>query len=178
MNDEIYHKLRKHLDQHPIPYPKTESGIEIKLLKSLFTEEEAAITLQLSALLERPAKIYKRLKDTDLTLEQLERKLEEMLRKGLIRGSRDRNNKDKYLFSKMPLVIGIYEAQVDKLTRETSESFLEYEKEGLADVLLNNETNQMRTIPLNIKIEPEYHVSNYDDITKIIKDSPGPFAVI
>ncbi len=35
----------------------------------------------------------------------------------------------------------------------------------------------MRTIPLNIKIEPEYHVSNYDDITKIINDSPGPFAV-
>ena len=105
-------------------------------------------------------------------------KLEEMLQKGLIRGLRDRNYKNKYLFSKMPLVIGIYEAQVDKLTRETSESFLQYEKEGLADVLLNNETNQMRTIPLNIKIEPEYLISNYDDITKIIKDSPGPFVIM
>jgi len=178
MNDVIYHKLRKHLDHHPVAFPKTESGIEIKLLKSLFSQEEAELALNLSALLEHPSKIFKRLKDTKLTLEQLEIKLEEMLHKGLIRGVRDRDNKDKFLYSKMPLVIGIFEAQVDKLTRETAESFFEYEKKGLADVMLGNKTNQMRTIPLNIKIEPEYHVSNYDDITSIIKESPGPFAVM
>jgi len=178
MESDIYRRLQKHLDNHPIPFPKTDSGIEINLLQSLFSEEEATIALQLSALLERPQKVYRRLNDPSYSLNQLESKLEKMLKKGIIRGVRDRKNAGKFLFSKMPLVIGMYEAQVDKLTKETSVAFQEYEKEGMADVLLGNKTNQMRTIPLNVKIEPEYHVSNYDDITAIIKQSPGPFAVM
>jgi Na+-translocating ferredoxin:NAD+ oxidoreductase subunit B len=44
--------------------------------------------------------------------------------------------------------------------------------------MVGNKTNQLRTIPLNLKIEPDYQVSNYDDITRIIGDSPGPFAVM
>jgi len=44
--------------------------------------------------------------------------------------------------------------------------------------VVGHKTNQMRTIPLNLKIEPDYHVSNYDDITRIIGESPGPFAVM
>jgi dihydroorotate dehydrogenase len=66
----------------------------------------------------------------------------------------------------MPLAIGVFEAQVDKISKETAALFFEYEKEGFADALLGNKTNQMRTVPLNVKIDPEFHVSNYDDITK------------
>ncbi len=178
MPDHVYYKLRKHLDQHPIPYPATESGVEIKLLKSLFTPVEAEITLALSALFERPAKIFPRLKKINISLDELETKLLNMLKKGLIRGTRDRKNKGKYLFSKMPLAIGIYEAQVDKISYETARLFEDYEKEAYGKALLDNKTHQMRTIPLNIKIEPEYQVSNYEDITEIIKNSPGPFAVM
>jgi len=178
VRDKLYHKLRKHLDHHPIPYPATQSGVEIELLKSLFTPEEAEITLILSALFERPEKIYPRLKKIDSTLDDLEKKLLDMLKKGLIRGTRDRKNKEKYLFSKMPMAVGIYEAQVDKINYETARLFEAYEKEAFGEALLNNKTHQLRTIPLNIKIEPDYQVSNYDDITKIIKRSPGPFAVM
>jgi electron transport complex protein RnfB len=178
MNPDIYIKLRKHLDQHPIPLPATGSGIELKLSKSLFTEEEAWIALQLSALLERPEKIYKRFKHAEISLEVLEEKLFGLFQKGSIRGVKDRKHEGKFLYSKMPLAIGVFEAQVDKISKETAELFFEYEKEGFADALLGNKTNQMRTIPLNVKIDPEFHVSNYDDITKIIKNSPGPFAVM
>ena len=41
MSDDTYIKLREFLDQFPIGYPKSPSGIEIKILKRLFTEEEA-----------------------------------------------------------------------------------------------------------------------------------------
>ena len=178
MKDDIYRQLQEHLDNHPIPFPETESGIEIKLLKSLFTEQEAEIALQLSTLLERPLKIHKRLKTKDVSFSDLEEILHDMFKKGLIRGVHDRKNSGKYMYSKMPLAIGMFEAQVDKITAGVAEHFYAYKKEGLGDALLGTKTNQMRTIPLNVKIDPEFHVSNYDDITKIIKESPGPFAVM
>ena len=38
---DIYRKLQQHLDQLPIGYPPTESGNDIKILKFIFTPEEA-----------------------------------------------------------------------------------------------------------------------------------------
>ncbi len=174
---DVYRRLQRHLDEMPIPFPATKSGIEIKLLKSLFTEEEAEIALQLSALPEKSSKIHRRLKNR-LSEKELDKMLRHMLKKGLIRGVRDRKNQNRFLYSRMPLAIGMFEAQVDRISRDVAENFFEYEKEGFADAVLGTNTLQMRTIPLNIKIEPDFHVSNYDDITKIIKDSPGPFAVM
>jgi electron transport complex protein RnfB len=85
MKPDIYEQLRKHLDEHPIPLPATRSGVELKLLKSLFNQEEAAIALQLSALLERPAKIQERFKRDYISLVELESKLYCLFQKGAIR---------------------------------------------------------------------------------------------
>jgi len=63
MENDVYRRLQRELDKLPIPYPSTESGVEIKLLKSLFAEEEAEIAVHLSALPERASKIHKRLKN-------------------------------------------------------------------------------------------------------------------
>ncbi|MDZ7604214.1 MAG: 4Fe-4S binding protein [Cyclobacteriaceae bacterium] len=62
--------------------------------------------------------------------------------------------------------------------RGVAEDFFEYEKEAFGEAVLGQKTKQMRTIPLNIRIKPEFHVGNYDDIRKIIDRSPGPFAVM
>lgn len=32
---DVYRKLQKHIDNMPIPFPATESGVEINLLKHL-----------------------------------------------------------------------------------------------------------------------------------------------
>ena len=47
---DIYRKLQKHIDNMPIPFPESDLGLDIKLLKQLFTPEEAEVALQLSAL--------------------------------------------------------------------------------------------------------------------------------
>jgi electron transport complex protein RnfB len=176
MENDVYRRLQKHLDQHPIPYPATKTGSEIKLLKALFNEKEAIIALQLSVLPEKLSKIHKRLKL--MPIDVLEKQLYHMYKKGLIMRKKDHKNPGSYRYSKAPLAIGMFEFQVDKVTKEVAENFFDYEKEGFADVIIGNKTNQMRTIPLNIKIDPEFHVSNYDHITEIIKNSPGPFAVM
>ena len=36
---EIYKKLREHLDKLPVGFPETESGIEMRILKHLFTPD-------------------------------------------------------------------------------------------------------------------------------------------
>ena len=61
MENDIYRRLQKHLDRHPIAFPATETGSEIRLLKSLFNVQEAIIALQLSTLPEKVKKIHKRL---------------------------------------------------------------------------------------------------------------------
>ena len=40
MSEEIYARLREFMDALPGGYPATPSGVEIKLLKKLFTPEQ------------------------------------------------------------------------------------------------------------------------------------------
>jgi hypothetical protein len=45
MEDPIYQKLRQQLDQYAVGFPVSESGNELKILKMLFTSEEAELFL-------------------------------------------------------------------------------------------------------------------------------------
>ena len=81
MSDEIYRKLRDTLNQMPIGYPPTESGVEIKILKTMFSEREAEITLLLTPFPETTAEIAAR---AGLNEGELERQLALMSKKGLI----------------------------------------------------------------------------------------------
>ena len=47
MSDEIYLKLREFLDKLPAGYPETPTGIEIKILKKLFSPEDAELVMKL-----------------------------------------------------------------------------------------------------------------------------------
>lgn len=178
MENELYRRLQQHLDKMPIPFPATQSGAELRLLKKLFTKKEAEIGLCLSALPEPAKKINRRIKQNLYTDHQLDNMLYRMMRKGAVRGVKDRRNPGKFLYSKMPLAIGMFEAQVDQITKDLAKDVYQYDKEAFAEVIVGNKTNQTRTIPLNIKIEPEWQASNYDDITQIIENSPGPFWVM
>jgi hypothetical protein len=40
---DVYEKLAQHLDSLPAGYPRTESGVEMRILKRLFSPEEAEI---------------------------------------------------------------------------------------------------------------------------------------
>ena len=50
MDSEItyYRQLQEHLDKLPIGYPKTNSGVEIRILQLLFTPIEVKVALCLS----------------------------------------------------------------------------------------------------------------------------------
>ena len=59
MND-VYAALREHLDSLPAGFPATKSGVEIRILKRLFSPAEAGLALHLRSKLEPAAAIGKR----------------------------------------------------------------------------------------------------------------------
>jgi electron transport complex protein RnfB len=44
---DVYEKLANHLDSLPAGYPSTETGLELRILKRLFSPEEAQIATSL-----------------------------------------------------------------------------------------------------------------------------------
>ncbi|HEX9188223.1 MAG TPA: 4Fe-4S binding protein [Vicinamibacteria bacterium] len=176
MRDEgdVYRRLQRHLDTLPVGFPATASGVELRILKRLFTPEEAEVALALSALPETVDKVRHRLPGR--TEEDLERTLDRMAEKGAIFGGRTMARAGRKRYSRAPLVIGMYEAQVDRLTKEMQEDFDQYARDGFASTLLGAKTKQMRTIPVNARFVPERLVGRYDDARRMIEEGDGPWA--
>ena len=55
MENNVYARLRRFLDTLPTGYPETPTGVEIKILKRLFTPEQAELTMKLKPDLEMHA---------------------------------------------------------------------------------------------------------------------------
>lgn len=176
MNQDVYRQLQRHLDHMPVPFPETESGVEIRLLKHLFDEKEANIALKLSALPDSLERIHRRFKKREITKKHLADKLTGLYNKGAILQVPD--PKGGYKYSKLPLAIGMFEHQVDRITREFAEDFFRYEEEGFSEAFFQTRTKQMRTIPVNLSVQPEFLVGSYDNARALIDQSEGPFAVM
>jgi hypothetical protein len=173
MNAErnVYRRLQEHIDNMPVGFPATESGVEIRLLKQLFTPEEAEIALNLSAMPESLERIHKRVsKERDISLEELENILDQMVGKGAIMGGPmlAKEGSDRKYYSKAQLAIGMFEFQVNRLTRELAEAMHQYGEEGFAKEFHTTKTSQMRTIPINKSLELERYVGGYDNARQIV----------
>jgi electron transport complex protein RnfB len=59
-NEDVYIQLQKHLDNQAIGFPATRSGVELKILKHIFSPQEAEIASYLSYRMEPLETIYGR----------------------------------------------------------------------------------------------------------------------
>ncbi|HSD66334.1 MAG TPA: hypothetical protein VLF95_06515, partial [Vicinamibacteria bacterium] len=171
---DVYRRLQKHLDALPIAYPATESGVDLRILKRLFTGEEAEVALGLNAVPETVEKIQGRLPGR--TPAELERILDRLVAKGAIFGGPALARGGRKRYSRAPLAIGMYEAQVDRLTKELQQDFEQYAREGFAAALVGVKTKQMRTIPVNARFVPDRLVGRYDDARRLVEEGAGPWA--
>ena len=179
MGADIYRKLQQHLDNFPVPYPASPSGVEVSILKRLFNPQEAEIALALNLLPERAEKIHSRLPALQMPLEELRSLLEAMTMKGLVNGGiKKSKGKNVPTYGKAPLVVGMFEWQVNRLTRDLVEDFHTYVDESFGDALFTKKTSQMRTVPINTRIASRGQIGRYDDIRNFINNSRGPFAVM
>jgi len=163
MKKDVYIRLAAHLDNLPGGYPSTESGVELRILRRLFTPEEAEMTLQLSVLPENVKVVAHRAK---LTVEETETRLEELYQKGLI--LKIKRDKRPDLYMALQFVIGIWEYHVNDLEPELARDVGEY-----IPTLLNADTwkkaPQLRTIPINKSIDSKLEVLPYEDVEELVK---------
>lgn len=163
MKTETYQRLRLHLDSLPVGYPETKSGVELRILERLFTEEEAEIVCFLSLEPEGVERIAGRV---GKSYEQTSKLLYEISRKGLVFRMK---KEGKLFYSASQFVVGIYEYNVKNLDRELAGYFEAYLHEKLGKELYRADTPQLRTIPVATSLDFNFAVETYDDIRKIIE---------
>jgi electron transport complex protein RnfB len=167
---ELYNKLAEHLDKLPGGFPPSKTGAHIRLLKMLFTPEEAELATRLTLEQEDIDTIAGK---AGLSATRTEKMLNEMAKKGLIFSVQPL--KGPTLYQAVPWILGINEYQVNKLSEEYLEAFVDYyqtnePREG------SWTTSQFRTIPIEQSIEPTLEVLTYERVEDLIEANDS-FAV-
>lgn len=160
--DTIYSRLQERLDTYSFGFPSTQSGVEIRLLKKLFSEDDAEFFLQLSQKLESAGDIASRLK---LPVEETKEKLEHLTSKGLIFRQ---ESADNCRYGAIPFMHGIAEFQIQKLDKELSVLMEEYFREGFNKSIADNAELFLRVIPVQKYIDIEHHIASYNDVAAIL----------
>jgi H+/Na+-translocating ferredoxin:NAD+ oxidoreductase subunit B len=160
---EAYQLLAEQLDKIPNGYPKTKSGVELKLLAKLFTAEEAGLAASLSLVAESIKEIAERMQIPEKNAKIL---LVGMVKKGLIDLKRIEGK--GLAFCLIPFVVGFYERQNGKIDKEFAELFEAYYQEAFHKIMgVNPSVHRVipveRSIPVNIDVMPYEKASTYLD---------------
>ena len=173
--DQAYYKLRKNLDSHPIGFPATKSGVEIEILKHIFSPQEAEIASRLSYKFTSIDNIFRKTE----TLTGSKQELDEILQGILKKGGIETKTKDGIRYYRcIPLVVGMYECQQNELTPKFLKDFDEYTSDRAFGLeFIGTKLPQMRTIPVSKSLHPTHNVSTFDEISSLLQNSEGPFAI-
>ena len=175
ITDDIYSKLADYLDTLPIGFPRTKSGVEIRILKHIFDPDEAAIALNLSLIPVENEKLHKRkFKNSGLSLEELKEKLEKMAQKGAIFRAR----KDGEVYYSIALfAVGMFEYQLNRLSKEFANDFKQYMSEAFIGEFTSTKLPQLRVIPVEKSVEHVNFIGTYDMLSELITKERGKIAV-
>jgi electron transport complex protein RnfB len=175
---QIYRALQQHLNRLPDGYPPTESDTDIRLLKYVFTPEEARLATQLSIRPEPIKRIYRRVKKWGISLEELQKILNRMSHKGTLlvyeQGFKERH------YSNVGFGAGgTYDFQVNRLTKDMIKDFHQHLQETASSRRGRKSILPLRTVPVqkSIPLPEKYHIAHYDVIAKLVDAAPGPLAV-
>ena len=174
-NEQVYRKLQKHLNNQAVGFPATRSGVELKILKHIFNPDEAEIASYLGYKFEPVETIFGKVKHLTESIEDLQDILDSILKKGGIE-VKIKDGKKNYCCS--PLVVGMYEFQIERLTPDFIKDFNYYTStKGFGIDFLSTELPQMRTIPIAKSIHPQHNVSTFDEVMPLLQKAEGPFVI-
>jgi ferredoxin len=164
MAESIYRELQQQLDNYSLGFPATESGIEIKILKELFEEDDAVMFLELTPMLESPESVASRIgKPAD----EVAAKLEDMSQRGLLfRLKRD----GACRYGAIPFVHGLFEFQVARLDKDFAELMEQYLNEQFQPNMIEGAEAFLRTVPVDQSVDSEHNIASYEDACEMLKD--------
>jgi len=174
--DGIYRDLQIRIDEETVGFPATETGSDTRLLKSIFTPDQAEMAALLSHRYETVDEIMERSKEDIESREDAEKILDQSARRGMI-GFKEEDDEKRYRL--IPLIVGFGEAGSHNPTPEFGEAMAAYFAESTFwQDFLNSPVPQMRTIPIEQGVTAEQTVSSYDEVKHIIETTTGRVGVV
>ncbi len=162
MSADVYERLREFMDTLPAGYPTTPTGVEMRILRKLFSPEEAELVVKLKNEPEEVSVIAARIGADEI---ELASNLEEMAQKGLIFRVR---KGDIPLYQAYQFLVGLYEFQLKNLDKEFCEMFEEY-LPFIGISFVSIKTPQLRVIPVDRAIGTALPVDTYDRARELVK---------
>jgi len=158
---DVYERLAKRLDSLPNGFPRTASGVELRILRAIFPPEDAAMALRIKPIPETAAAVARRLKRP---VTEVRAALDGMAERGQI-ASFHLNGAHVYAF--VPFVVGIYEFQLERLTKELSDLFEEYAP-TLLRALGGAAPALARVVPVGTRIEAHAQILPHEDLRRML----------
>ncbi len=163
MTDDVFEKLVDTLDELPNGFPRTRSRVELRLLRKIFSEEQATLACIMSGRAERAEEIAGRVGRSP---EEVRPLLDGMVKAGLILGRKEDGER---VYMLAPFVVGIYEWQLAKMDHELAHLFEEYMLSGGAVGIMKPQPALHRTVPANLALKREM-ILPYDDVKAMLKE--------
>jgi len=172
MSDKDYIRLSEQLDKLPNGFPATTSGLEIRILKKIFTESEVSAVCYLSREMETIEYIVEK---SGLQNEQVSSVLQDLSKRGLLQSDW---NKENPKYGLRPFIPGFYEAHAssEKMDHEFAHLFEKYMSDDGAAGIMKPQPALLRIIPALSAIKSEW-ILPYDDVKSVLQASKS-FQVI
>lgn len=166
---DVYTRLREHLDALPAGFPATESGVELRILRRLFTPDEAELAVHLTPKPEPAGVIAAR---AHLPPEEVEPRLKDMARKGLIFSIETGERPAAFMASQF--VVGIWEYHVNTLDRDFLKDMDAYFPTLAKEAF--DKLAQLRTVPVGKSVQAGMKILSYENVEALVR-SQKRFAV-
>ena len=161
-----FEKLANTLNRIPNGFAKTEDDTYLRVLKWIFTPEEAELASKMKLKSETLKKMSRRLK---IPVSVLEEKMIVMKSKGQIYINKTKSGEKKY--GLMPFAIGIYEDQIHRIDSEFSEIMEEYFDKTKGEILFSSDPPITKVIPVKSAIKTEIGIHPRNEAEKLIMNA-------
>jgi electron transport complex protein RnfB len=163
-HEEVYHRLAKVLDTLPNGFPATDSGVEIKLLKKIFTPDQAALFCDMRLTFETDEQVAQR------TGRPMEGLLEKLMTMGLHGQLFAIQFGETWYFKMLPWIFGIFEFQLGRIDKEMAELAEEYAP-VYALQFFANKPQLMQVLPIEETISSHQETLPYEKVSALIEKS-------
>ncbi len=165
MTAGAYERLADALDRLPNGYPRTESGLEIRILERICSPEEAGLAALLTATPEPAATIAGR---AGRPTRSVRHALFALARRGIVWLEEE----GEVRFRLAPFIVGIYEAQRELLDHELAHLVEDYLAGGGARGIMAPRPALHRVLPAASTVKSEA-ILPYDDVRALLMEQSG-----
>lgn len=164
MDDQaLYQRLAKHLDEMPGGFPAAPDDLHLRILRRLFTPDQAELALHTTLIPEEAKVIARR---AGISEAEAKERLAQMALDGLLYRMNPRSGQPRY--QALQFVVGIWEFQLNRLTPELARD-VELYFNTMFDTDLWRRAPQLRTIPIGASLEMVNEVLPYEQAEELVR---------